>query len=210
MRSVNMSISWKKWFKYVGVILFTFHFSFFISSCSEEDDTVEEFADWQARNETYFEQQYQQYIAAQTATKFVLKNWSKPENLSVSEVEHTDCILVDVISSGEGTTSPLYSDEVAVHYTGHLIPSVSYPSGYLFDYSYMGDFDPSVAHSTELSVDGVVSGFSTALQHMHRGDHWRVTIPYQLGYGSTASTSVPAYSTLIFEIRLEDFWTEDE
>ena len=205
-----MNINWKKWFKYVGVILFTFHFSLFISSCSEEDDTVEEFADWQAKNEIYFEQQYQEHIAAQTATKFVLKDWSQPGNLSLSEVEHTNCILVDVISSGEGTTSPLFTDEVAVHYTGSLIPSPNYPNGYKFDYSYMGDFDSSVAHSTELSVDGVVSGFSTALQHMHCGDHWRVTIPYQLGYGSSTSSSVPAYSTLIFDIRLENFWTEDE
>jgi len=43
---------------------------------------------------------------------------------------------------------------------------------------------------------------------MHKGDHWRVTIPYQLAYGETASGVIPAYSTLVFDIWLTDFWTK--
>ena len=56
-----------------------------------------------------------------------------------------------------------------------------------------------------MEVNGVLEGFATALQHMHRGDHWRVTIPHQLGYGASGTTGIPGYSTLIFEIRLVDF-----
>ena len=37
---------------------------------------------------------------------------------------------------------------------------------------------------------------------MHKGDHWTIYIPYQLGYGSSKTGSVPAYSTLIFDLRL--------
>ena len=181
-----------------------------LTSCSEADDTVEEFADWQSKNETYFEQKYQEYIAAQTATKFVLRSWTQSELSPLSDIEHTKCILVDVISSGTETTSPFYDDQVAVHYTGRLIPSPNYPKGYSFDYSYMGDFDPAVSHPTELSVDGVVEGLSTALQRMHRGDYWRVTIPYQLGYGSSGRSAIPGYSTLIFDVRLVDFWNDDD
>lgn len=181
-----------------------------LTSCSEEDDTVEEFADWQAKNEAYFEQQYQEHIAAQSASKFVLKSWAQPALTPLSEVEHTKCVLVDVISTGSGTTSPLYSDQVEIHYTGRLIPSPNYPNGYLFDYSYIGDFDPSVAHPTEFSVNGVVEGLTTALQYMHVGDHWRVTIPYQLGYGTSDRSSIPGYSTLIFEVRLADFRNDDD
>ena len=44
------------------------------------------------------------------------------------------------------------------------------------------------------------------LMRMHRGDRWRVYIPYQLAYGSSARSSIPAYSTLIFDLQLEDFW----
>ena len=40
---------------------------------------------------------------------------------------------------------------------------------------------------------------------MHRGDYWRVYIPYQLGYGAVKNGTIPAYSTLIFELALIDF-----
>ena len=43
---------------------------------------------------------------------------------------------------------------------------------------------------------------------MHRGDYWRVTIPYQLGYGTSDNGAIPAYSTLIFDLWLQDFWTK--
>jgi FKBP-type peptidyl-prolyl cis-trans isomerase FklB len=93
-----------------------------------------------------------------------------------------------------------------VHYSGRLLPSASYPQGYQFDSSYAGTFDPVLATPSKFAVAGMVKGFSTALMKMHRGDHWRIYIPYQLAYGATARTAVPAYSTLIFDLRLEDFW----
>ena len=49
-------------------------------------------------------------------------------------------------------------------------------------------------------------GFATALLNMRRGDHYRVYIPYQLGYGSSDNSSIPGGSTLIFDLRLVDFW----
>lgn len=180
------------------------------ASCSEEDDTVIEYADWQAKNEAYFEEQYQQHLSSSASTSFVLKSFSKGDSLTLGQVPHTDCILVDVLPSdftveGDKTKTPLYTDDVEIHYRGNLLPSRSYPSGYQFDTSYNGTFYPSVSEATVLSVNEVIVGFSTALQHMHRGDHWRVTIPYQLGYGTSEYNSIPGYSTLIFDIRLVDF-----
>ena len=180
------------------------------ASCSEEDDTVQEFDNWQVKNETYFEEQYQQHMAASSATCFVLKSYSKGDTLQLNQVPHTDCILVDVLPSdfpveGDLTVTPIFSDDVAVHYFGNILPSPSYAAGYQFDASYSGTFSPDIAEPSVLSVDGVILGFSTALQHMHRGDHWRVTIPYQLGYGTSDYNTIPAYSTLIFDIRLVDF-----
>jgi len=67
-----------------------------------------------------------------------------------------------------------------------------------------------LATPTKFAVSGVVKGFSTALMRMHRGDHWRIYIPYQLGYGSGARSVIPAYSTLIFDLRLEDFWRKTQ
>jgi FKBP-type peptidyl-prolyl cis-trans isomerase FklB len=49
---------------------------------------------------------------------------------------------------------------------------------------------------------------------MHVGDRWRVRIPYTLAYGESANTSgsvtIPAYSNLVFEIALYDFWHPGE
>jgi FKBP-type peptidyl-prolyl cis-trans isomerase FklB len=53
-----------------------------------------------------------------------------------------------------------------------------------------------------LRTNYVVDGFSTALQNMHIGDRWLVYIPYTLGYGTTDSGTIPAYSTLVFDITL--------
>lgn len=199
----------KGWVKVLPFYLFTLLPLF--ASCSEEDTTPQEYANWQSKNETYFENQYAAH-SKQTADKFILPGWAKPASKTLQELGHTECILIDVLSEGEGTTSPTYTDSVAVHYRGHLIPSPSYPDGYEFDRSYLNNFDPAVDVPVRLALNSnLVNGFSSALQHMHRGDIWQVTIPYQLGYGSTtsSSSSIPAYSTLIFEIILDDFWFEE-
>ena len=179
------------------------------ASCSEEDDTEAEYANWQAKNEAYFEEQYQQHLAASSPTCFVLKCYTKGDTLQFSQLPHTDCILVDVLPSdfpaqGDKTVSPLYTDDVEMHYRGNLLPSLSYTAGFQFDSSYYGTFSPDIAEGAVFSVNGVVLGLSTALQHMHRGDHWRVTIPYQLGYGTSDYNGIPGFSTLIFDVRLID------
>jgi FKBP-type peptidyl-prolyl cis-trans isomerase FklB len=37
------------------------------------------------------------------------------------------------------------------------------------------------------------------------GDIWRIYIPYTLGYGTSNSSTIPAYSTLIFDVNLVGF-----
>jgi FKBP-type peptidyl-prolyl cis-trans isomerase FklB len=180
------------------------------ASCSEKDDTVAEYANWQAKNEAYFEQAYQEHLAASSSTCFILKSYTKADTLKQEQLAHTDFVLIDVLASdfivqGDKTVSPIFTDEVDIHYRGNLLPSLSYPSGYQFDTSFNGTFSQDRAEPSTMGVDAVLEGFATALQHMHRGDHWRVTIPYQLGYGTSDYNSIPGYSTLIFDIRLVDF-----
>ena len=113
-----------------------------------------------------------------------------------------DHIIVRVIKSGDSDVKPFYNDSVRVHYTGRLIPSKSYPSGYKFDQSYKGEFNPATAVPAQFKVSGVVEGFTTALLNMNLGDRWEVYIPYQLGYGEEDKNPIPGYSTLIFDINL--------
>ncbi|MBQ7419304.1 MAG: FKBP-type peptidyl-prolyl cis-trans isomerase [Prevotella sp.] len=176
-----------------------------LTACSEESDTVEEYADWQNKNEQYFESAYQLHAYDLALMKYSLSD--------ASTAEHTDYILVNVIHEGDyDAKTPYLTDTVQVHYVGHLIPSATYTTGYQFDASYQEPFDYDTARPTKLAVNGLIPGFTTALLKMHRGDHWMITIPYQLGYGTSTSSSgaVPAYSTLLFEIRLEDFWSKKQ
>ena len=188
-------------------------------SCSETDETDPEFDDWQNRNETYFQQYYEQYLQeykgkGEASDMLVIPCWSMPSELKLEDIAPTNCILAYKVLKNEvlwTDNTPQYTDSVAVHYSGSLIPSLHYPEGYQFDRSYMStdSFDPEVDVPARFKVNGnILAGFSTALQHMHRGEGWIVIVPYQLGYGTTQSSTsvIPAYSTLIFEIYLQDFW----
>lgn len=184
-------------------------------ACTEDDmDEVEEYPNWKETNEEYFESLSDSVIALIEAdpdrTDWMrIKSWSKDED---EEGESTDYIIVNVIEAGdEDGGCPIYTDTVEVSYTGRLLPSVSYPSGYVFDRTFYGDYDPELSASTTLAIGDsygteLIDGFATALQNMRCGDHWKVYIPYQLGYGSSGSSSVPGYSTLIFDTVLLDFW----
>ena len=117
--------------------------------------------------------------------------------------------MVRVVKNGSGSGCPLYTDSVLADYQGRLIPSATYRDGYVFDQSWYGDeYAQASARPAHLSVSGVVDGFTTALQNMHIGDNWVVYIPYQLGYYATAQSngSIPAYSTLIFDIHLRGYY----
>ena len=101
---------------------------------------------------------------------------------------------------------PIFTDTCRVAYRGYLIPSKSYPNGYIFDQSYLGDFKWTTAAPYTAVCSSFVVGFTTALMKMHVGERWRVYIPYQLAYGGNSSTSYPAYSNMIFDIALFEKW----
>ena len=183
------------------------------TSCTEKDNTVEEFTNWQSKNETYWNKLYtttqQKIKSGDTSWKIILNyTFQNQKQTSGSALTYSpeDYIIAHVEQAGAGTASPLYSDSVSMHYMGRLIPSTTYTSGLIFDKSWSKDvFDASTSRPAHLHVGSVVDGFATALQQMHKGDHWTIYIPYQLGYGASASGMVPAYSTLIFDLRLVDF-----
>lgn len=174
-----------------------------ILSCSEDSEGEDEFADWKNRNESYFQNIYMK------AQNTVGGNWKLIRNYTLEDsiaVEYYDNIAVEVLEAGTGSGCPLSTDSVKVSYRGRIIPSASYPEGFVFDESYTGEYDFATATPVKFVVGNLVDGFSTALQRMHIGDHWRVYIPYQLGYGSSDNGNIPAYSTLIFDIALVSYY----
>lgn len=87
---------------------------------------MEEYADWKARNDAYFNKVYSD---AQQAIKSGSKEWKIFNTWSVNETvaTTTDHIVVKVLQEGTGSGCPIFTDNVYVHYIGRLMPSVSYP-----------------------------------------------------------------------------------
>ena len=176
-----------------------------VVSCSEtdEDATVGEFADWQARNDAYF-YTLEDSLASNPLVWKKLITYSKA---ATATNPNTDYIYVKVLVRSDETGSPLYTDTARVAYRGRLIPSATDPEGYVFNKTFVGNFDIHTTDVSNLAVKNYVDGFATALMYMHKGDYWRVYIPYQLGYGSQTKNAIPAYSTLIFDLILIDYVT---
>jgi len=95
-----------------------------------------------------------------------------------------------VLKAGTGAT-PSATDTVVTHYTGRLI------NGQVFDSSVQRG-EPAT-----FPVNGVIAGWTEALQKMKEGGKWELYIPANLAYGERgAGQVIPPNAVLIFEIEL--------
>lgn len=93
------------------------------------------------------------------------------------------------VKDGNGK-KPKVTDRVKVHYTGSLIDGTT--------------FDSSVERGEPITfaLNQVIPGWTEGLQLMDEGSKYFLYIPYNLGYGEQPAGSIPAGSTLIFEVEL--------
>jgi len=97
-----------------------------------------------------------------------------------------------ILKEGTGP-KPGPTDKVKVHYHGTLI------DGRVFESSV------DRGQPIELSVNGVIPGWTEALQMMPVGSKWRLFIPSNLAYGDQqAGPMIGPGTTLIFEVELLD------
>lgn len=96
-----------------------------------------------------------------------------------------------VLKEGTGP-KPLATDTVKTHYKGTFIDGTEFDSSY-------GRGEPA-----EFPVNGVIPGWTEALQLMSVGSKWQVVIPANLAYGEKGAGNgvIPANSTLVFEVEL--------
>ncbi len=115
------------------------------------------------------------------------------ENAKRDEVTVTESGLqYEIITAGNGDI-PTATSTVRTHYRGTLI------NGEEFDSSY------SRNEPTEFPVNGVIKGWTEALQLMPVGSKWKLYIPYDIAYGAQgAGGAIGPYQALIFEIELLD------
>ncbi len=196
-----------------------------LTACGDKLDDENEYVDWKARNSKAFVQKMNEAKKAVADAKAAYGDdwaahckWRLFRNYVLADTKAatlTDSICVEILEEGRGSGCPLYTDSVRVNYIGRLISTdLTQPLGTLgkaFDHSGISDrpedvFNPDFAVPTTLRVSNTIEGFTTALQQMHIGDLWRVYIPQQMGYGSASTESLPAYSTLIFDIQLKSYY----
>lgn len=95
-----------------------------------------------------------------------------------------------VLQEGKGKT-PSRADKVTTHYHGTLI------DGTVFDSSY------ERGQPATFPVNGVIAGWTQALQLMKEGAKWRLFIPSDLAYGTQgAGDDIGPDTTLIFDVEL--------
>lgn len=116
---------------------------------------------------------------------FLAKNKSRKEVTTTASG-----LQYEVIKKGSGET-PDADDKVNVHYHGTL------PDGTVFD--------SSVERGEPISfaVNGVIKGWTEALQLMHVGDKWKLYIPSDLAYGARgAGPKIGPNQALVFDVEL--------
>jgi FKBP-type peptidyl-prolyl cis-trans isomerase len=99
----------------------------------------------------------------------------------------------EVVKKGTGAT-PVATDVVRVNYKGTFV------NGKTFDSSYDRN-EPA-----EFPLNGVIKGWTEGIALMPVGSKYIFTIPQDLGYGEmgTRDGSIPAKTTLVFEVELLD------
>src|SRR5207244_3961782 len=94
----------------------------------------------------------------------------------------------------EGTGSqPKATDMVTVNYRGTLIDGTEFDSSY------------KRGQPATFPVNGVIKGWTEALQLMKQGSKYQLVIPSNLAYGERAmGADIGPNATLIFEVELQD------
>ncbi len=117
---------------------------------------------------------------------YLAENKKKP-----GVIELPSGVQYEILTPGTGK-KPTATDQVEVLYKGTLI------DGTVFD-SAMDKSKP-----VTFPVNGVIPGWTEALQLMQEGAKWRIVIPAKLAYGANPQPGgkIKPNSTLVFEVEL--------
>lgn len=98
-------------------------------------------------------------------------------------------LLYEVLKEGTGPM-PTLEDTVECHYKGVLLDGTQFDSSY------------DRGQPAQFPVQGVIPGWTEALQKMKVGSKWKLHIPAELAYGAQGRPSIPPNSVLVFEVEL--------
>ncbi len=186
-------------------------FTLLLTTSCDEKEEVGEYDNWQERNALYVDSIAD--LARNNSQGWTqIKGYVMGDSLG-NNAANEYYLYVQKLETGKGRydestgdyvrITPSDKDSVRVHYCGRLIPTDLFPTGQVFDKSYnSATLNEETDVPALMATIGTIPGFATALEYMTEGDRWIVVIPQFLAYGSQTSTSIPAYSTLIFDMKL--------
>ena len=194
-----------------------------LASCKDSEAESNVRQNWPERNVQWFAEIYDAARAEIETAKAqygndweghcnwrVYKTLLKSQDVQGPPTDYIVCKInerwKDKHSSTDELWSPAYTDSVRLYYRGWIMDD-NYPASKdnmtVFSQTYYGEFNPATAAPVAMAASALVEGFTTAIQYMVEGDDWSVYIPSELAYGAKASDAIPAYSTLLFRIRVE-------
>lgn len=124
-------------------------------------------------------------------TVFASPTQSEEMSATISPMQETDELVVEDLKVGTGAEA-VAGKKVTVNYKGTLTDGTQFDSSY----------DRGVPFNFVLGAGEVIEGWDQGVAGMKVGGMRKLTIPPMLGYGAQAIGSIPANSTLIFEVEL--------
>ena len=135
-------------------------------------------------------------IVILAVTPFILFSQTKSdkskENKHSLKMKTASGLEYTITEKGNGK-KPQIGDKVVVHYTGRLLNDT------VFDSSKNHGGQP---FTFKLGAGQVIKGWDEAFQLFQVGDKATIKFGPELGYGSQAMGSIPANSTLIFDVEV--------
>ncbi|QDU76167.1 FKBP-type 22 kDa peptidyl-prolyl cis-trans isomerase [Bremerella volcania] len=125
-------------------------------------------------------------MAAKAGTEYLADN-AKKEGVKTTK----SGLQYEVVKPGTGAT-PKLTDTVVCHYKGTLIDGTEFDSSY------------KRGEPAQFPVNGVIEGWTEALQMMKVGGKWKLYIPANLAYGPQGRPGIPPNAVLLFDIELLD------
>ena len=158
-----------------------------MTSCLKDENNYVDSEVWRLDNEAFFNRMKDSIDPVTKEPYF--------KRIVAEDYPAYEVLYHEITPGKEDGRIPYYNSTVQVNYAGHL---------------YDRDTNFDEATGAEFRVNGVVAGWTWALQNMKEGAKWEIIVPWQLGYGATGSTNssgiydgvVPPYSTMVFTIEL--------
>ncbi len=157
-----------------------------VSSCGSSDNSLDGYLEWYEQNITWYHEMQDRKNPDGT-----------PYFTELSpDYYRNSGVLIHYFNDRSLTAanlSPLENSTVKVCYIGRLCNDVAFDSSYL-----------RVDSVAQFQVNGLIEGWQVALNDMHVGDSAEVIIPFLQAYGTEGSGTIPPYSYLRFNMRLDD------